>query len=85
MSLKDIAKVAIKEMPAWIIAEEFWKTVSDTNLSNSILKKDLEQAIKALKEWKKIPTTSFLSKRETKWLDTETSIILLQKALSKYK
>ncbi len=85
MWLKDIAKVAIKEMPAWIIAEQFWKTVSDTTMSNSILKKDLEQAIKALKEWKKIPTTSFLSKRETKWLDTETSITVLEKALSKYK
>ncbi len=85
MPLKEMAKLAIREMPAWIIAEQFWKVVSDWKQMDSVIKNDLEQAIKALKEWKKIPTTSFLSKRETKWLDTESSIILLEKALSKYK
>lgn len=85
MPLKEIAKLAIKEMPAWILAEQFGRVVSDTDMPNQVIKDDLEQALKALKEWKKIPTTSFLSKRETKWLDIETSIILLEKALSKYK
>ena len=85
MPLKEMAKLAIREMPTWIIAEQFWRVVSDTWMSNNRIKNDLEQAIKALKEWKKIPTTSFLSKRETKWLDTDSSIILLEKALSKYK
>lgn len=78
MSLKDIAKVAIKEMPVWILAESFGDNISDV-ASGKKQKEEYTKALNKLRNNEKLWIMEAFTKSMIKWLSKEDAILLLEK------
>lgn len=79
-----IIKGIITDIPAWIIWDKVWAYIKET-ATDEYKKEDFIKAIENIKAWKK-PwiIDSPISRDLVKWLDKESSIILLEKVLSSF-
>lgn len=78
MSAKDIAKWVIREMPAWILSELFWRQVSKV-ASWQYAKEQYKEVLDKIRRWERLwikysPITTMI-----KWLDKKDAILLLEK------
>lgn len=78
MPLKEMAKTMIKEMPAGLLAEQFWQNISDV-ASGKQQKDEYKRALNKLKNDEKLWLKEAVTKTIIKWLEKEDAILLLEK------